>query len=73
MAAHPDPARVLCALAEKIRQASWSPRFANGTEARQDVLAAMRESEAVLPPDESRGCWKAISSLLEEASNIRDA
>jgi hypothetical protein len=66
LAVHPDPAAVLCALSERIHQASWSPRFANSAEIRREVVIAMREAEAVLPADDGRRCWKQITSKLEE-------
>jgi hypothetical protein len=66
LAAHPDPAAVLCPLLDKVRQASWSPRFANNAESRREVITAMREVEAVLPGDDGRQCWKEITSQLEE-------
>jgi Abortive infection C-terminus len=65
LAAHPDPAAVLCPLLDKISQASWSPRFANNEEKRQEVITAMRGAEAVLPTDDGRQCWKGITSQLE--------
>jgi Abortive infection C-terminus len=64
LAAHPDPGAVLCALSEKIRQASWSPRFANSAQTRREVITSMREVEAVLPTYNGRRCWQQIAAHL---------
>jgi len=54
-------------LSEKIRQASWSYRFASSVQTRRAVIRTMRDMVEVLPTDASRQNWREIADRLSAA------
>jgi hypothetical protein len=68
LASHPDADAVMQELSEKIRQASWSHRFASRAETRRAAIRTMREMMAVLPTDASRQKWREIADRLSAAT-----
>jgi Abortive infection C-terminus len=67
LASQPDADAVMQELSEKIRQASWSHRFASNADTRRAAIRTMREMMAVLPTDPSRQKWREIADRLSAA------
>jgi Abortive infection C-terminus len=68
LASHPNADAVMQELSEKIRQASWSHRFASNAQTRRAAIRTMREMMAVLPTDASRQKWREIADRLSAAT-----
>jgi hypothetical protein len=68
LASHPDADAVMQELSEKIRQASWSYRFARNAETRHAAIKTMRDMMAVLPTEGSRRKWVEIADRLSAAT-----
>jgi hypothetical protein len=68
LASHPDANAAMQELSEKIRQASWSFRFANSAQTRRAAVRTMRDMMAVLPTEGSRQKWMEIADRLSAAT-----